>query len=210
MLIRSARVSDVPAMAAIKHDAGLAAWAHILPPAVIEALRMPPRWIAAVESADDRVRMLIAETEGRVLGFAFTRPSGDEDAAHATGELDGFYVDPGSWGRGVGRALLAAATEILRRAGFAEATLWTAAENHRPRRIYEDAGWQLDGTDRRRELGGVEFVEVRYRLPLGRLESDRRSPIPTRSRALSHHEKPAAKKPAAKKPAGKKPAAKKK
>jgi GNAT superfamily N-acetyltransferase len=166
MLIRGARASDVPAMAAIKHDAGLAAWRHILPPAVIDSLSMPERWTAAMDSEDPRLQMLIAEAEGRVLGFAFTRPSGDPDAGDATGELDGFYVDPGSWGRGVGRALLAAATDALRRAGFVDATLWTAAENHRPRRIYEAADWQNDGTDRHRELGGVEFVEVRYRLPL--------------------------------------------
>lgn len=54
----------------------------------------------------------------------------------------------------------------LREAGFAEATLWTAALNHRPRRIYETAGWSVDGTDRRRSFGGVEFTEVRYRRPL--------------------------------------------
>jgi hypothetical protein len=34
----------------------------------------------------------------------------------------------------------AAATDALRDAGFAEATLWTAAENHGPRRINEVAG----------------------------------------------------------------------
>jgi hypothetical protein len=55
----------------------------------------------------------------------------------------------------------------LRAAQFREATLWTAAENHRPRRIYEIAGWQVDGTQRRRTFGGVEYTEVRYRLPLG-------------------------------------------
>jgi GNAT superfamily N-acetyltransferase len=166
MLIRRARASDVPAMGVIKHDAGLAAWRHFLPPTVIGSLSMPERWTAAIDSDAPRMQMLIAEASGRVLGFAFTRPSGDPDAGDATGELDGFYVDPGSWGHGVGRALLAAATDRLRDDGFAEATLWTADENHRPRRIYEAAGWRTHGTDRRRELGGVAFVEVRYRLSL--------------------------------------------
>lgn len=54
------------------------------------------------------------------------------------------------------------------RSRFRDATLWTAAENHRPRRIYEAAGWQTDGMDRRRAFGGVEFVEVRYRIVLPR------------------------------------------
>jgi GNAT superfamily N-acetyltransferase len=154
-------------MVAIRHDAGLAAWPHILPPAVFESLPFPQRWTEAFGSSDPRVTMLVAEEDGQVVGFALTRPSGDADAAETTGELDGFYVDPRSWGRGAGRALLAAATAALRSADFTDATLWTAAENHRPRRIYEAAGWRTDGTDRRRAFGGVSFVEVRYRLDLG-------------------------------------------
>jgi GNAT superfamily N-acetyltransferase len=153
-------------MAAAKHDAGLAAWPHILPRHVIESLRMPKRWAAAVTSSDPRTAVLVAESGRRVIGFAITRPSGDEDASDSTGELDGFYVEPASWGVGAGRALLATATTRLRDAGFIEATLWTANENHRPRRIYEIAGWRTDGADRNRELGGVVFVEVRYRLQI--------------------------------------------
>ncbi len=82
------------------------------------------------------------------------------------GELDAFFVEPGSWGRGAGRDLLAAAVEALRAAQFREATLWTAAENHRPRRIYETAGWRTDGTERHRAFGGIEFMELRYRIEL--------------------------------------------
>jgi GNAT superfamily N-acetyltransferase len=104
--------------------------------------------------------------DARVVGFAVTRPSGDADAEASTGELDGFYVDPGSWGRGAGRALLEAAVDRLRKADFNDATLWTAEENHRPRRIYETAGWRTDGTERRRAFAGVEFVELRYRFAL--------------------------------------------
>jgi len=39
-------------------------------------------------------------------------------------------------------------------------------KNHRPRRFYEEAGWQLDGARRTKAWLGVEFDEVRYRLPL--------------------------------------------
>jgi GNAT superfamily N-acetyltransferase len=141
------------------------AWGHILPAATVEALPFPDRWGAAIASSDPRVHVLVAGGRSP-LGFAVTRPSGDTDADATTGELDGFYVDPASWGQGVGRALLSAAVGALRAAAFREATLWTAAENHRPRRIYETAGWRTDGAERRRAFGGVEFVEVRYRLYL--------------------------------------------
>lgn len=162
--IRLASETDLSAMVAIKHDAGLAAWPHILPVEVLEQLPFPARWEAALEGGEPRTRVLVAELDGHVVGFAITRPSGDEDARPETGELDGFYTHPRAWGVGAGRALLAAAVEALRDAGFDDATLWTAAMNHRPRRIYETAGWRVDGTERRRSFGGVEFTEVRYRL----------------------------------------------
>jgi GNAT superfamily N-acetyltransferase len=102
-----------------------------------------------------------------VVGFAIVRPGGDEDTDEATvGELDGFYTHPSVWGQGVGRSLLGEALAFARQAGFREATLWTAEANHRPRRIYERAGWQLDGARRDRTHLGVPFVELRYRLSL--------------------------------------------
>lgn len=166
--VRSALPSDLPAMVAIKHDAGLAAWPDILPPEVIETLPFPPRWGETMASPDPRTSTLLAEVDGRVVGFAITRPSGDADASPQTGELDAFYTDPAVWGIGAGRALLAKATDRLRDAGFRDATLWTAELNHRPRRIYEVAGWRVDGAERHRSFGGVEFVEIRYRLVNGR------------------------------------------
>lgn len=164
LTIRPATIVDLDDMVRIRHDAGVAAWLHIVPGEVFEAIPFPERWAAAVTGKDPRAGVLVAELEGRVVGFAITRPSGDDDAAPDTGELDGFFTEPSTWGAGVGRALLAAATVALRDAGFRDATLWTAALNHRPRRIYETAGWRLDGADRRRSFGGVEFTEVRYRI----------------------------------------------
>jgi GNAT superfamily N-acetyltransferase len=162
--IRRATAADLDAIVTIKHDAGVVAWPHIFPAEVLEELPFPPRWEAAITAPESRTTALVAELDGRVVGFAITRPSGDPDAEPGTGELDGFYAAPGAWGTGAGRALLAAATEVLRDEGFDDATLWTAALNHRPRRIYQAAGWRLDGTERRRSFGGVEFTEVRYRL----------------------------------------------
>ena len=161
--IRPATPLDLDAMVRIRHDAGVAAWPHILPAEIFEAIPFPSRWTAAITSGEPRTSVLVAELDGRVVGFAITRPSGDEDALQHTGELDGFYTEPSGWGAGVGRALLAAATRTLGDAGFSDATLWTAALNHRPRRIYETAGWRLDGGERRRSFGGVAFTELRYR-----------------------------------------------
>jgi GNAT superfamily N-acetyltransferase len=164
--VRPANPADLPAMERAKREAGVAAWPHILPPEIIERLPFPERWVMAVTAPPRRTTVLAGELGGTVVGFAITRPSGDDDADEETGELDGFYVAPAAWGIGVGRVLLTSAVERLRDDAFRVATLWTAVENHRPRRIYEHGGWRLDGTVRHRQLGGAEFDEVRYRLRL--------------------------------------------
>jgi GNAT superfamily N-acetyltransferase len=164
--VRDAVSADLPAMEAAKRDAGIAAWPHILPPEALERLGFPDRWAAALARLPARSRVLVGQLGGEVVGFAILRPSGDDDAGDEIGELDGFYVAPSAWGRGVGRALLAATIEQLRADGFRQATLWTAVDNHRPRRIYETGGWRLDGTVRHRQIFGADFDEVRYRIRL--------------------------------------------
>jgi GNAT superfamily N-acetyltransferase len=149
-----------------KLDAGVAAWPHILPPEITAQLPFPERWTAAVVAPQRRTQVLVAELSGRVVGFAIIRPSTDDDASGDSGELDGLYTAPSAWGRGAGRALLTAATDALRDEEFQSATLWTATANHRPRRIYEQAGWRPDGLVRHRSLGGAEFDELRYRIRL--------------------------------------------
>ena len=164
--LRAAEPGDLAAMVRAKHDAGVAAWPHILQPELISQLPFPERWSSAVTNPPARTHVLVAEQGGAVVAFAITRPSADDDADGQVGELDGFYAAPAVWGHGVGRALLVAAVDALREDGFSHATLWTAADNHRPRRIYETAGWRLDGTTRHRHLAGAEFDELRYRLRL--------------------------------------------
>jgi GNAT superfamily N-acetyltransferase len=144
--IRSGRDDDWPSMQAVFGEAGQAAWRDILPEAAL---------------AD-----LSAQSAGKVLGFVCVRASTDEGAAASVGEVDAFYVRPSSWGAGLGRVLLEAATDNLVSSGFEEATLWSEHRNDRPLRIYRAAGWTLDGTERRRTFRDTELLELRYRLVL--------------------------------------------
>ncbi len=156
--VRPAVAADWPEMRRAFVAAGRAAWSHILAADALAQLAPPARWDPA-QGAD----ALVAEAAGHVLAFAILRRSGDADAGPGVGEIDGFYAHPLVWGRGVGRDLLAAACDELARRGFREATLWTEARNERPRRIYERAGWTLDGTERRRTHLRCELVELRHR-----------------------------------------------
>lgn len=166
--IRPADDSDVEMMAAIYVNAARAGWAHIFDERSREALKPPvDRLRSELASTDPRQQVLVADREGRVIAFAFVRPCRDEDVDSVqVGELDQSYSDPLVWGQGVGRELMAAAIETLREGGFTEATLWTSKDNYRPRRIYEVAGWRVDGVTRDKAWHGASFRELRYRIKL--------------------------------------------
>ena len=115
--VRPADDSDVEAMAAIYVNAARAGWAHIFDEPRLKVIDPPvDRLRAELASTDSRQQLLVAEREGRVIGFAVVRPSRDADADSVqVGELDQFYCDPAAWGQGVGRQLMAATIETLRK-----------------------------------------------------------------------------------------------
>ena len=84
----------------------------------------------------------------------------DEEPGH--GEVWAIYVDPGRWGTGVGRRLMAAGCEQLVRQGLEHASLWVISGNTRARRFYEAAGWSWRGVERTDHIGDDVVHEVRY------------------------------------------------
>src|SRR3954468_12338458 len=94
--VRPAAASDVEAMAAIYVSAARAGWAHIFGAPSLQAIEPPvDRLRDELACTDARQQLLIAEREGRVIGFAVVRPSRDEDADSVrVGEVDQLYCDP--------------------------------------------------------------------------------------------------------------------
>jgi ribosomal protein S18 acetylase RimI-like enzyme len=109
----------------------------------------------------------VAEVNGEIAGFVAVGPSRDPDAE---AELLAIYVHPRHWGTGIGRDLIAAGEERMRKLGNSQAVLWVLEDNPRARRFYEAAGWTADGSRRPIEIGGVEVPEVRYAKSLGGIE----------------------------------------
>ncbi len=79
------------------------------------------------------------------------------------GEIWAIYVDPEAQRRGVGRALMAAATRGLADRGFREAVLWVFEANAPARAFYERLGWAPDGAAKPLAIGGATPIELRYR-----------------------------------------------
>jgi GNAT superfamily N-acetyltransferase len=111
------------------------------------------------------VSMLMAEEEGELLGFSACGESRDDDAHPSVGEVRSFFVAAGHWGRGVGRALMAAVLDSLRERGCTEATVWSFAANERANRFYETHGFTRDGAQKTEEVW-ADLLEVRYRRSL--------------------------------------------
>ena len=136
-MIREARADEAETLAEIQREASVAAYPHIFPPelypypteAVVE------RWQEAL--ADQEVTVLVAE-EGRPVGVVMCRPEW----------LDGLYVRPDRWGRGVGRALHDEVLARLRAAGYERCHLWVLEANDRARQLYERLGWRENGDTR--------------------------------------------------------------
>jgi GNAT superfamily N-acetyltransferase len=94
-----------------------------------DAIHLPPAQIA-------NGQVIVAELDGSVAGFA----------AVVGGELDGLFVEPDLWGRGIGKALADAAAHQARRRGL---TLTVIAQPG-ARRFYESCGFSVEGEEQTR------------------------------------------------------------
>jgi GNAT superfamily N-acetyltransferase len=166
--LRIAEPADAMAVAHLHVKAWQAAYHTLLPEMYLHALR-PEERAAKYDFAhiDPSKPRTIVATVGRLIhGFATTAPAQNVDDIPRCGELCALYVDPEWWGRGVGRALVAAARSHLVEVGFDTGVLWMLAGNTRADQFYRRDAWTPDGRSRRVTVWGVTIDEVRYVSPL--------------------------------------------
>jgi L-amino acid N-acyltransferase YncA len=110
--LRWARESDAPALATLyaPHVRAGTATFEIDPPDADEMLR---RWRDVTKRG---LPYLVAEAEGKIVGYAYAAPYRPRPAYRFTVE-DSIYVDAEVQGRGVGRALLARLIDETARTG---------------------------------------------------------------------------------------------
>jgi GNAT superfamily N-acetyltransferase len=89
-----------------------------------DAVHLPPAQIA-------NGQVMVAELDGHIAGFV----------AVVGGELDGLFVEPDLWGRGIGKELVDVATREARSRGL---TLKVIAAPG-ARRFYESCGFSVEG-----------------------------------------------------------------
>ena len=171
MEIRRALASDASGVATVHVRSWQATHKGLLPADFLDPLDVEARkvvWQQTIAEADwPRSGTLVAvEANAHIIGFADVGHSRDADAGEHTGELAALYLLPTVWGTGVGRRLMAAALNVLRDAGYADAILWVIDSNERARRFCEAGGWHVDGATKDVAIAQTPLAEVRYRLGL--------------------------------------------
>ena len=131
----------------------------------VSLAEMVESWRTAIERPPGaRFRVLVATDGKRVVGFATTMPSQDEDADPSEeGAVETFVVDPAAQHQGHGSRLLNACADTLRADGFIRASWWVNARDEKLRRCLTAAGWATEGATR--EIGpddeSVQIKQVR-------------------------------------------------
>ena len=101
-----------------------------------DAIHLPPAQIA-------NGQVIVAELDGKVAGFA----------AVVGGELDGLFVEPHLWRRGVGAALVEKAVHEARNRGLA----LTVTANPAALGFYERCGFTIEGETQTRFGPGLRM-----------------------------------------------------
>lgn len=159
MIVRPAQRADLPAIGRL--GAQLVRLHHDFD---------PQRFIAATPGTehgyasflgtqldDPDVIVLVAERDGRVLGYTYAGVEGVDymSLRGPAGVLYDIVVDPAHRDQGIGRMLLDATLAALERKGAPRVVLSTAERNETAQRLFEHAGFRRTMIEMTRELGNA-------------------------------------------------------
>ena len=164
VVIRPAQVSDAAGIADVHVRSWQEAYTGIVPDEYLAGLdpaQRTPVWAENLRRGpDDHVLTWVAESGGRIVGFATLGPGRDEDVRRGDREIYSIYLDPEQWGRGVARELMR--TVVAEAGASTRIMLWVLAENERAQHFYRRNGFAPDGVEKLAPVGGAELLEVRY------------------------------------------------
>ena len=172
--VRPARPDDAAELGRIQVLTWRTAYASILPGAVLESLAeddAAAAWAEAIVAPPTpRHRVLLAQEQDWVVGFAAVGPADDLEAEdpepEATVAVAPILVEP-RWGRrGHGSRLLAAVVDLAREDGMTRAVAWIPEDDAASREFLISAGWAPDGLARALDTGAGEVREIRLHVRL--------------------------------------------
>jgi ribosomal protein S18 acetylase RimI-like enzyme len=167
--VRKANVEDASGIAFVHVRSWQVAYRGHMPDEFLEGLDVEKRtnmWRELTQDPD-KIIFVAENSESNIQGFSALGSSRDADANSNTAEVSAIYVHPEEWRKGIGRALLSAALDQVRKREFDQVTLWVLEANQRARSFYESFGFIPDGSIKDDDHSKSFAVrEVRYRLNL--------------------------------------------
>jgi L-amino acid N-acyltransferase YncA len=125
---------------------------------------------------------LVAETEGRVVGFAYAGRHAARAAYRWAAEVS-VYLDPSQQRRGIGRSLYVELIAALGEAGFCTLCAGITQPNDASNRLHESLGFTPIGTYERIGFKHGKWHDVMW-MKLDLVEGERRVPGPLRKPML--------------------------
>lgn len=136
--VRPGRADDEDAL----HALDVAAWDRTAVfPSVLEKAATQPFF----DDSRPPETHLVAELDGAVVGYARLRPPTPLPESSHVVEVNGLAVAPAARGHGIAGVLLAAAEDRARAQGAAKVTLRVLGTNVVAQRVYERAGYVVEG-----------------------------------------------------------------
>lgn len=110
-------------------------------------------WFLGTQIEKPDVFVYVAETEGKVVGYAYAGIEGMDYMAlrGPAGALYDIVVEPAYRGKGIGRQLLTRALTALRERGTPRVVLSTAQGNDAAQQLFESAGFRRTMIEMTRE-----------------------------------------------------------
>lgn len=162
LTIREATPADAAQVARVHVESSRAAYRGLLPEGAQPEMTYERRaadWARALEDGGGDEFVYVAESAGRVVGFASGGPEREGDAEFG-GELYTVYLLPEHQRRGAGRGLVLAVAGRLARLGFRSMMAWVLEENPACR-FYEALGGAR-AREAEIERGGRALRKVAY------------------------------------------------
>ena len=176
--VRAARASDASGLARVQVASWRAAFAGLVPDAVIAELtsdesvgQFTERWrdaISAPPTSKHRVHVAVEKPgDPEILGFAAAGPATDEDLWPGTdGELYELHVVPAAVADGHDQRLLHAVADTFAEDGFSTCYTWALTGDGARIGFLEAAGWAPDGSRSNLDMG-VKVPVVRLHTRVG-------------------------------------------
>lgn len=163
VVVRPSRLADSEELGSVHVAAWQSAYRGIVPDDHLDGLDPAANARRRRRNFADPARTgteLVAELDGRIVGFSYFGPPRD-DVADGWGELWVINLHPDVWRQGIGTTLFAAAVDGLRKRGYRHGYLWVIDGNQRALEFYRRQGWHPDGVTKTDLRFGPPISELR-------------------------------------------------